>query len=301
MQTKDQEILYKLFRDHEDVTGASNTSLLVLDSIITSIRKLKCSRNDIQEKFQELIDTIKNSEPHMVPLINMISICEKKVRTVSNLSNGTVEEIKHAVATAIEDEIEHLNCNIKRVVDFGVECIDNGDFIIVYAVSAPVRRIIPAAKRRGKIFKALILRQDPRKTNQVMRILEKENVEFIVVPEYGLSHFLDKVNKLFIGAIAITADNKVVTASGTSNIVSIAHIHNLPVYLMVNTLKLSAKNSIDQNIHKKTEKNKYDDFEYTSVSHSHDIVDLELIDHLVIESGEIDMKELVKYREKYDP
>lgn len=78
MQTKDKEILYKLFRDHEDVIGATQTSLLVLASIIASIKRLRCSKDDIQEKIQELIDTIKNSEPRMVPLINMISLCEKK-------------------------------------------------------------------------------------------------------------------------------------------------------------------------------------------------------------------------------
>ena len=296
MQTKDKEILYKLFRDHEDVSGATQTSLLVLASIIASIKRLKCSKDDIQEKIQELIDTIKNSEPRMVPLINMISLCEKKVKSISNLSKGTVEEIKRAVADAIEDEIEHLNRNIKRVVDFGVACIDNGDFIIVYAVSAPVKIIIPEAKKRGKKFKVLILSQDLRKTKQVMKILNREGVAFDVVPEYDLSNFLDKVNKLFIGAIAITADNKVVTAAGTSNIVSLAHIHNLPVYLIVNSLKLSAKKGIDQSIHQKSEKRRDNDVEYMFFSHSHDIVDLEWIDHLILENGEIDIKDLPKYR-----
>jgi translation initiation factor eIF-2B subunit alpha len=214
------------------------------------------------------------------------------------LSKGTVEEIKGAVIAAIEDEIKHLHRNIQRVVDIGVECIEDGDFIIVYSVNAPVKRIIPEAKKRGKNFKVLIVRQDIRKTQQVMKILDKEGVEYIVVPEYGLSHFLDKADKLFLGAIAVTEDGKAVTAAGTSNIISIAHIHKLPVFLFVNSLKFSVKKSMEQNIHQKIEKRSHDDFEYTLISHSHDLVDLDLIDHLVIEEGEIEKKDILKYRSK---
>ena len=133
---------------------------------------------------------------------------------------------------------------------------------------------------------------------QIERILDKEGVEYIVVPEYGLSHFLDKANKLFLGAIAVTEDGKVVIAAGTSNIISIAHIHKLPVFLFVNSLKFSVKKSMEQNIHKKIEKRSHDDFEYTLISYSHDLVDLNLIDHLIIEKGEIDNNDIVKYRVK---
>lgn len=298
MQTKDQEILYQLIRDHADVIGVSQTSLLALELIITSIRQLKGSSITIREQILGLIKTIEDSKPRIVPLINIISLCEKEIRSLKNIETANTEEVKQVVTKAIEKQIEHLNRNIQRVVEFGVECIHDGDFILVHSVSAPVKRIIPEAKRRGKKFKVLILRQDLRKTKQVMRILDKEDVEYIVVPEYGLSHFLDKVNKLFIGAVAITADNKVITSAGTSNIVSIAHLHKLPVYLFAISLKLSVKKSIYQNIHQKVEKRHHDDVEYMFVSHSHSIVDLELVDHLIIEDGEIDLKDISSYRLK---
>lgn len=298
METKGREILYRLFRKHEDVIGATQTSLLVAKSMVDSIKQLKCSKDDIRQKIQELIETIKHSQPRIVSLINMISICEKKVNSIGVLNQATVEEIKRAVIIAIEEEIEHLNQNIQSVVDFGVKCIEDGDFIIVYSVSAPVKRIIPEAKKHGKKFKVLIVRQDIRKTQQIMKLLDKEDVEYIVVPEYGLSHFIEKTTKMFLGAIAVTEDGKVVVAAGTSNIISIAHIHKLPVYLFINSLKFSVKNSLEQNIHKKSEKISNADYEYTLISHSHDLIDFHLINHLIIEEGEIDKKDIQKYRSK---
>lgn len=298
MNTNDREIMYKLFRDHEDIIGSTQTSLLVAQSMIDSIEQLKCSRDDILQKIRELIDTIKHSEPRIVSLINMISICERKVNSIGNLHKGTMEEIKRTVTMSIKEEIEHLNQNIQRVVDFGVECVEDGDFIIVYSVSAPVKRILPEAKKRGKNFRVLIIRQDIRKTHQIMQILDKEGVRYVVAPEYGLSHFLDKANKLFLGANAVTEDGKVVVAAGTSNIISTVHIHQLPVFLFFNSLKFSAKKSVEQNIHKKAEKISNNAFEYTLISHSHDLIDLKLIDHLVTEYGEINEKEIPKYRSK---
>jgi len=55
---------------------------------------------------------------------------------------------------------------------------------------------------------------------------------------------------------------------------------------------------MEQNIHKKIEKRSHDNFEYTLISHSHDLVDLNLIDHLIIEEREIEKKDILKYRSK---
>lgn len=47
----------------------------------------------------------------------------------------------------------------------------------------------------------------------------------------------DQGNKVFMGALSITEDMKVISAIGSANIVSLCHLSNLPVYLFANTLK----------------------------------------------------------------
>jgi len=91
-----------------------------------------------------------------------------------------------------------------------------------------------------------------------------------------------------IGAVSITPDAKVVAAIGTTNIVGLCHINKVPVFLFANSLKFSYHPSSSQRIHTKTAPTSQDDVSYMLTTHSRDILDLKLVDHLVTEDGTIE-------------
>ena len=95
--------------------------------------------------------------------------------------------------------------------------------------------------------------------------------------------------------MSVTPDAKVVTAIGTSNIVSLCHLNKVPVYLFANSLKFSYHPSSHQKIHTKMVAKSHDDVNYTLTTHSHDIVDLKLIDYLITEEGNVDKQTIEKY------
>ena len=117
----------------------------------------------------------------------------------------------------------------------------------------------------GREFEVLILRQEPVKTNRVIKIMEHNQIKFTVIPEWDLVHHFHKVTKLFIGAYAITADGKFVSDSGTSNIVSECHIHKLPIYLFAPILEITPTISGDQNIYLKEEPQYSSGVDYTLI------------------------------------
>lgn len=108
------------------------------------------------------------------------------------------------------------------------------------------------------------------------------------MPEYSLSHYIEHANKLFIGAVSITPDAKVIAAIGTANIVGLCHINKIPVNLFANSLKFSHHPSASKRIHTKTIPTSQDDVRYMLTTHSHDIVDLKLVDVLVKEDGKME-------------
>ena len=65
-----------------------------------------------------------------------------------------------------------------------------------------------------------------------------------------------------------------------------------PVYLFFNSLKVTHRRSDDQNINFKEDAVVGTGVEYAHLSHSHDIVDLKMIDHLITEEGEITMESI---------
>ena len=293
MKEKDKEILYKLFRDHEDVRGSSRMAMLALRSFIESINDVRCNASEIKALITELCDAIKHTEPRIVPLIHMIKAFETEME---GHYGEDLQETKNEAIRILQEKHDLLKSKVEQVIEHGVNLVKDGDSIVVHTASSDVTNMLVRAKEvLKKNFKLIILKQDFVKTKLLVRTLSKAKIDLLVVPEYSLSHYIEKANKLFIGAVSITPDAKVVAAIGTANIVGLCHINKVPVYLFANSLKFSYHPSSSQRIHTKTVSTSQDDVKYMLTTHSHDIVDLKLVDHLVTEDGKIEKPFMEKY------
>jgi translation initiation factor 2B subunit (eIF-2B alpha/beta/delta family) len=293
MKEKDKEILYKLFRDHEDVRGSSRMAMLALRSFIESIKDLRCNASEIKELITELCDAIKHTEPRIVPLIHMIKAFETEM---AEHYGEDLQKTKSEATRILQEKHDLLKSKVEQVIEHGVNMVEDGDTIVVHTASSDVTNMLVRAKEfLKKSFKLIILKQDFVKTKLLVKTLSKAKIDLLVVPEYSLSHYIEKANKLFIGAVSITPDAKVVAAIGTANIVGLCHINKVPVYLFANSLEFSFHPSSSQRIHTKTIPTSQDDVSYMLTTHSHDIVDLKLVDHLVTEDGKIEKPFMEKY------
>ena len=295
MSNNDQLVLDALFRDIVKFYSSSQTSIITLNAITAAITELECPTEDFKMELTTVCDIIKNSQPRMFPIDNLIILLEKELQEKDYFSDKDIDTRKTAVTKIIESLEERLNNDMNELATQGVKHIEDGDHIILHSVEEGAELLLPEAKRMGKNFEVLILRQDLVKTKQVINILDTAGIKYTVVPEWDLIHFFDKVNKLFIGAYALTVDGKFVSDSGTSNIVSECHIHKLPVYLFAPTLEITNTFSRDQNIYLKDESVSESGSDYNLISHSSDIVSLDLVDHIITEHGAIDKSKLADY------
>ena len=264
MSNKDQLVLDALFRDIVKFYSSSQTSLITLQALQTSITELDCPDEDFATELTTVCDIIKNSRPRMFPIDNLIILLEKKLQKNNYFSDKDFDSRKTAIIEIINLLAERLRNDMNELANQGVKHIEDGDYIILHSVEEPVELLLPAAQRMGKKFEVLILRQD-------------------------------LVNKLFIGAHALTVDGKFVSDSGTSNIVSECHIHKLPIYLFAPSLEITNRFSRDQNLYLKDELISVNGSEYNLISHSSDILSLDLVDHLITEEGAVDKNKLEKY------
>ena len=295
MSNNDQLVLDALFRDIVKFYSSSQTSIITLNAITAAITELECPTEDFKMELTTVCDIIKNSRPRMFPIDNLIILLEKELQEKDYFSDKDIDARKTAVTKIIESLEERLNDDMNELANQGVKHIEDGDHIILHSVEEGAELLLPEAKRMGKNFEVLILRQDLVKTKQVINILDTAGIKYTVVPEWDLIHFFDIVNKLFIGAYALTVDGKFVSDSGTSNIVSECHIHKLPVYLFAPTLEITNTFSRDQNIYLKDESVSESGSDYNLISHSSDIVSLDLVDHIITEHGAIDKSKLADY------
>ena len=295
MSTIDQKILDSLFRDIVKFYSSSQTSLITLRAIIKAVKFLECEDDMFCVQIREVCKIISNSQPRMFPIDNLIILLEHELKKNSYFEDKNISVKKSGTIEIIEDLITRLNYDMRELANQGLDHITDGDFIVLHAVEEPVELLLPEAKKMGKEFEVLILRQESVKTNRVIKIMEKNQIKFTVIPEWDLIHTFDKVTKLFIGAYAITADGRFVSDSGTSNIVSECYIHKLPIYLFAPILEITPTVSDNQNLYLKEESQYASGVDYTLISHSCDIVNLDLVNHIITDQGEISKEKLKGY------
>jgi len=275
--------------------SSSQLSVVTLQAIIESINDLECDEDMFAPQLKEVCKIITDSQPRMFPIDNLIILFEKELEKHDHFKEKDLPTKKSASIEIIKDLIDRLENDMNELANHGLEHIEDGDFIVLHAVEEPVELLMPEAKRMGKEFEVLILRQEAAKTDQVINIMEKNGIKYTVIPEWDLIHFFDKVNKLFIGAYALTSDGKFVSDSGTSNIVSECHIHELPIYLFSPVLEITPTFSRNQNIYLKEEEKSSSGLDYILISHSSDIVSLDLVDHIITDEGEIQQGRLSEF------
>jgi len=283
MSNIEQHTIDKLFRDLSRVYSTSVTSMIGLDSVKTAIEELVCNDSDLATEIRKLSDAVKNTQPRMFPLDNLMLILDKEIASLTDgklLTRESINKILKTLRIRLESDLSAL-------VENGMEWIKNGDFIVIHSIEENIEHLIPEAKKRGINFKILVLKQDIITTGKILNILNNNQIKYEVIPEYDLVHYFDKITKLFIGTQALTNDNYLICDPGTSNVVSECHIHNIPIVLFLKTLKLSHYPVIDQNIRKNSFQDEHDGVEYSFSIHSNDIIKLELMSHIITEKGEI--------------
>ena len=88
---KDQKTIDKLFRYLIRVYSTSATSLIGLDSFHTAIKELVCTDKDLGAEITKLSDAIKNTQPRMFPLDNLMLILDKEIKPLANKNQLTKE------------------------------------------------------------------------------------------------------------------------------------------------------------------------------------------------------------------
>lgn len=292
MKNKNKENMYKLFRELSYVSGIAEMTITCLNSFIESIRQLKCSREQCEPLYFELAETVRQAQPNIVPLMHLLEQFEQDM-AVQLKPEMSVEEVGRVAIASLQDKIAIFKSNMAKVTKNGLNYIENYDVIIIHSPTSVVTDILVQAKEKmGKQFSVIILDHNPVRTRNTVQALRTAKIDHVVAAAHNLSHYIEGANKMFVGALTITADRQIVAPTGSAGTVSLCHVNGISVYLFANTLHYSHRNAHDQEIYRTKENSKSANMDFSIITHSHDLVSLDLIDHIITEHGET-KKEMV--------
>lgn len=286
MNQVEKENLDNLFLYHGNVLGAARTTSMALNSLINAFAELDCEQEEFFGRYEELAEAIKATQPRITPLSHMLEQFEAEMKPFWTEEIG---QIKTQAIKILKSKVKLYQSRAERVVRHGIQFIDEGDGIIVHSASSMVTNVLLQAKQvLLKDFSVIVLQLDPVRTPQVALTLEEQEIPHIVIPAFNLCHYVEQANKILLGAVSVTRDMKVVAPVGTSTTLSLCRLNNIKSYLFANSFHFSHGLADAQRIYQVNEKIASSRSTYRLTTHSHDLVDVDLIDTLVDEDGVVE-------------
>jgi translation initiation factor 2B subunit (eIF-2B alpha/beta/delta family) len=234
--------------------------------------------------FDQVLTAVRDTRPKLIALIDLLIMARGEL--VPHFQSDDAEEVRAHAIRILEDKIALYEARAAAVTRRGLEHVSDGDRILVHSVSSVVTNILVGATRTlGRSFQVLVLQHDPVRTPQVAQSLAEEGIPHRVIPVHDLCHYQHEVDKLFLGALTVTPDRKIIAPVGTASVVSICRLAGIRSYLFANTLHYSTGVASTQQIHLTSTEVEEAESSYELTSHSHDLVDLALIDVIVNEHG----------------
>ena len=281
-----RENLNNLFLYHGNVLGAARTTVMSLNALINAIIKLDCPREDIMERYDKLATAIRTMQPRIIALNHMLEQFEEEV---VGYQDAEADVLKSAIVRILKSKVKLYESRVERVVRHGIQFVKDGDGIIVHSASSVVTNILIQAKQvLLRDFSVIVLQLDPVRTPQIALSLREAEIPHMVIPAFNLCHYVDRANKILLGAVSITRDLQVVAPVGMSSTLSLCRFNNIKSYLFANSFHFSHGLGDSQRIHQEKTDVASSHTTYQLTTYSHDLVNMDLIDVLVDEDGIVD-------------
>ena len=204
---------------------------------------------DVENFLEELTQAARSllqTRPTAVSLPNGIRYVMRRV----NASKGQVslvEDIRSTAIEAAEDFIQNTKTAVQRIGEIGARRIRDGDVVLTHCNSSAAISILKTAWGQGKRFEVLVTETRPRfQGHLTARELASIGIPVTLVLDDAVRFYMQDVDKVLVGADAITANGALVNKIGTSMVALAAHEAKVRVFVAAETYKFSPETMVGE-------------------------------------------------------
>lgn len=160
-------------------------------------------------------------------------------------------DAKESVCDAIDMFMrERVTFADKVIADTTAEKIRDGDVILTYAKSSLVQRALAKAHEMGKKFRVIVVDSRPlHEGKHLASALVSLGIEVKYCLIQGLSHNIQDVTKVLLGAHAMMTNGRLYSRIGTALVAMEASEADKPVIVLCETIKFSDRVALDSIVH----------------------------------------------------
>jgi ribose 1,5-bisphosphate isomerase len=178
---------------------------------------------------------LKGTRPTAVSLANALYYTLKDLD-----EGGSVEVQKTAVIASGEEFIKNSHEAVSKIALTGADLINDGDTLLTICNSSVALGVIIKAYQQEKKIQVFSAESRPRFQGRItVKQLAGAGVPVTMIVDSAVKHFMQQVDKAFVGADAITADGEVFNKIGTSQVALIANEYDRPFYVCAETYKFA--------------------------------------------------------------
>jgi translation initiation factor eIF-2B subunit delta len=160
-------------------------------------------------------------------------------------------EAKKGLCDAIDVFIrERVTFADQVIARSGADKIKNGDVIMTYAKSSIVQRALVKAHEEGKKFRVIIVDSRPlHEGKHLAAALVRIGMDVKYCLINGLSHNIQDVTKVLLGAHAMMSNGRLFSRIGTALVAMEANEADKPVIVLCETIKFTERVALDSIVH----------------------------------------------------
>jgi ribose 1,5-bisphosphate isomerase len=247
-----QRILPEVVKIADDIKtmkirGAGRIARAAVKGLLLSS---KFSKANNVESFIAEIDYVSKfllkTRPTAVSLPNGIRYVLKRVfESKKNVSN--VNEIKLIAIESAKQFIRESKEAVMKIGEIGARRISDGDTILTHCNSDTAITVIKTAWKQGKKIQLYVTETRPKFQGRLtIKALGKTGIPITLIIDSAARHFMNKIDKVIVGADAVAANGSVVNKIGTSMVALAAKEARTLFFVATETYKFSPETVIGE-------------------------------------------------------
>ena len=197
---------------------------------------------DLNDAAQILLQT----RPTAVSLPNGIRYVMHRVNA-QLATAASVTQIRSATLKISDEFINDAKNAVHRIGEIGARRIRNGDVLLTHCNSSAAISVMKTAWNQGTRFKVYVTETRPRfQGHLTAKELSSAGIPVTMILDDAVRYFMQDVDKVLVGADAITANGALVNKIGTSVVALAAHEAKVRFFVAAETYKFSPETMIGE-------------------------------------------------------
>ena len=204
---------------------------------------------DFKNDFTELGRTLFESRPNMASVQNLVA---QTVYEVNTMEEHELTAVRKFAASRIDELHRQSEDDVKKSAEYAATVIVDSGVLATCSYSSTVCEALKVAKQQGKSFKVFVAESRSgdnrfRYGQTLANFLKTANVNAEVFPDDQIGRYVQRANRVLVGADSLLFDGSVINGSPTYELATEAKECGIPFYAVCETTKANALSGLGRN------------------------------------------------------